>query len=376
VIDFRYHLVSIIAVFLALTVGLALGTTMLQDPLLNTLKSETADLRGQSEELRLERDAAERVNAGADELSEAASEDLLEDRLRGVGVVVVAAPGADTEMADALSARVEDAGGEAVGRISFTEEFPDESNAAFVDELAVQVSSEADAMPGGAYSRSAALIGRALARTGGGESEEGGEGGASASAEDAAPREDGGDGSEGEDSGGRDGADPDAVLAAYAEADLLTVEGDPAGAADAVLVVAPAADGVEGDAERTNNVVATVAATLHEEVGPTVLAGDTRSGEEPGLIAQVRVHDPAYATVDVAGRPMGDIVTVLALAEGLEGDGAAYGVGEGVEGFVPSPLPGPRPEESDGEGSGGEGAGGGEASERPDDEARRARGGE
>ncbi|MEE2045447.1 copper transporter, partial [Nocardiopsis tropica] len=38
-IDFRYHLVSIVAVFLALTVGLVLGTTMLQDPLLNTLQS-------------------------------------------------------------------------------------------------------------------------------------------------------------------------------------------------------------------------------------------------------------------------------------------------------------------------------------------------
>src|SRR5699024_12868362 len=68
VIDFRYHLVSIIAVFLALTVGLVLGTTMLQDPLLNTLKSETADLRGTSEDLRAERDVADSVNTGADEM--------------------------------------------------------------------------------------------------------------------------------------------------------------------------------------------------------------------------------------------------------------------------------------------------------------------
>ncbi|WP_053615976.1 copper transporter [Nocardiopsis sp. NRRL B-16309] len=360
-IDFRYHLVSIIAVFLALTVGLALGTTMLQDPLLNTLQSETADLRGQSEELRLERDAAERVNDGADDLSEAAAEDLLEDRLRGLGVAVVVAPGADADMAAALSTRVEDAGGEVVGRISFTEEFPAEANAAFVDELAVQVSAEAEEMSGGAYVRSATLIGGALARTGGDEdSEDDGDGGD-------------GDGRESDDEeGSEDGdrTDPAAVLSAYSEADLLTVEGDPAEAADAVLVVAPVVDGVEGDPERTNTVVATVAGTLREEVGPTVLAGDPRSGQGQGLIAQVRVHEPAYATVDVAGRPMGDIVTVLALADALEGDGAAYGVGEGVEAFLPSPLPGPRSDGS--EGSDGDG----EASERPDNEARRATGGE
>ncbi|WP_304450988.1 copper transporter [Nocardiopsis sp. YSL2] len=370
-IDFRYHLVSIIAVFLALTVGLALGTTMLQDPLLSTLQSETDDLRGQSEELRLERDEAERVNEGADELSEAAAEDLLEDRLRGLGVAVVVAPGADEDMAAPLSARVEDAGGEVVGRIVFTEEFPDQANEAFVDELAVQVSAEAAEMAGGAYARSAALIGGALARDGDdGEGDDGdggdGDGGSG-------PESDGEEGSgdrEDEGSGDGDGTDPDAVLSAYSEADLLVVEGDPAGAADAVLVVAPSVDGVEGDPERTNTVVATVAETLREEVGPTVLAGDTRSGRGQGLIAQVRVHEPDYATVDVAGRPMGDIVTVLALAEALEGDGAAYGVGEGVEGFVPSPLPGPRSEGSE------DSDGDGEASERPDDEARRATVGE
>ncbi|MFE3461595.1 copper transporter [Nocardiopsis aegyptia] len=368
-IDFRYHLVSIIAVFLALTVGLALGTTMLQDPLLSTLQSETADLRGQSEELRLERDAAERVNDGADELSEAAAEDLLEDRLRGLGVAVVVAPGADEDMATALSTRIEEAGGEVVGRLSFTEEFPDEANAAFVDELAVQVSAEAEEMSGGAYVRSATLIGGALARTGDDEESEDDEDedGGGDGRESAADEEGSGDGEESE---GGDGVDPAAVLSAYTEADLLAVDGDPAGAADAVLVVAPAVDGVEGDPERTNTVVATVAATLREEVGPTVLAGDTRSGQGEGLIAQVRAHEPSYATVDVAGRPMGDIVTVLALADSLEGDGAAYGVGEGVEGFLPSPLPGARSEDS--EGSDGDG----EASGRPDDEARRATGGE
>ncbi|RKS07708.1 copper transport outer membrane protein MctB [Nocardiopsis sp. Huas11] len=365
-IDFRYHLVSIIAVFLALTVGLALGTTMLQDPLLNTLQSETADLRGQSEELRLERDASERVNEGADELSEAAAQDLLEDRLQGLGVAVVVAPGAEEDMATALAARVEEAGGEVVGRISFTEEFPDEANAAFVDELAVQVSAEAEEMDGGAYVKSATLIGGALARSGGDEeSDDERDVGRGRESSDG---EEGSDDGEGSDGGG--GVDPAAVLAAYSEADLLAVEGDPAGAADAVLVVAPAVDGVEGDPERTNTVVATVASTLSEQVGPTVLAGDMRSGRDEGLIAQVRVHEPDYATVDVAGRPMGDIVTVLALADSLEGGGAAYGVGEGVEGFLPSPLPGPLsagPQESGGDE---------EASARPDDEARRAASGE
>jgi hypothetical protein len=43
-IDFRYHLVSLVAVFLALAVGIVLGTTALNGPLTRGLQSTEAKL--------------------------------------------------------------------------------------------------------------------------------------------------------------------------------------------------------------------------------------------------------------------------------------------------------------------------------------------
>ncbi|WP_116246541.1 copper transporter [Nocardiopsis sp. FIRDI 009] len=365
-IDFRYHLVSIVAVFLALTVGLVLGTTMLQDPLLNTLQSETADLRGQSERLRADRDEAERVGAVADTFAEVASEDVLDRRLDGVGVVVVAAPGADGDLVAALTDRIEEADGEVVGRLGLTPDLVDGDKATFVGELAIQVARDPDRLTGGAHDRAGTELGRALARAtrsegdGDDEDRDGKETGAGDE-----------EGEDGDEEGTGDGETEDrtaeAVLAAFAEGGLVEFHGDPAGAADAVVVVAPEF-GSEGDSEIAQIALTAFVAALREEVGPTVLAGDVTSAEPGGLIARARAEEPAFTTVDLAGRPMGDVITVLALAASLEGPASSYGVGEGVVGFVPDPLPEPRSSEDDSSERGSDDAEG----ERPPGEARHA----
>ena len=389
-IDFRYHLVSIIAVFLALTVGLVLGTTMLQDPLLNTLQSETADLRGQTEELRNERDVADKVNAGAVETAEAVSKDVLSGLLTGLGVVVVSAPGADEEMIEALNGRVEEADGEIVGRVQISETFLKAGNATFVDELTMQIAREPDDLTGSPYEKAGAEIGRALAvskkdedigaeeDTGSsGESDDVPEGtgqGSEGETVDDAPTDGGRSG--GENSRGGDGDhDREAVLEAFSESGLIKVEDDPVGAADALIVVAPAAGASqEGDEpESANAVLAAITTALHKEVDATAVAGDGPSGRGHGLLAQARSQEAPFATVDTAGRPMGQVVTILALAENLEKRGRAYGIGEGVHGFLPDPLPERR---EDGDSSATE-APDAQPSENGSDDARRAvRGGE
>ncbi|MDE3723764.1 copper transporter [Nocardiopsis sp. N85] len=340
-IDFRYHLVSIIAVFLALTVGLVLGTTMLQDPLLDTLQNETADLRGQTEDLRSERDVADRVNAGADQMVDAASADMLDGRLEGLDVVVVQAPGADADTAASLGERVEEAGGRIAGRVEIAPEFVDPANTAFVDELALQVSADAGSLSGsGPYEKAGIEIGRALARVPEPEEDEDEDG-----------EEDGEEAEEG-------GHDPASALAAFVEGGLLTVRGEPAGRSDVVVMVSPSSAEQAGrdDRETVNTVLTAFVSALHDRVGGLVLTGDVPSSHGHGMIAQARAEEADFATVDMAGRPMGDIVAVLALAEDIDGDGGAYGVGAGVDGFLPDPLPEPRgtadtepsPEPSDG----------------------------
>ena len=101
-IDFRYHLVSTVAIFLALTVGIVLGSTMLQDPLLHTLKEETEQLRLQSERLRADKDVADQFNAGAAQLIAAYETVMLDRRLTDVRIVVVEPDGVDPTLRDAV----------------------------------------------------------------------------------------------------------------------------------------------------------------------------------------------------------------------------------------------------------------------------------
>ena len=107
-ISFRYHIVTIAAVFLALAIGLLGGGAFLQPALQKELENRTEDLRRdldarleQIDDLRLE-------VAGLGAFSEAALPYLAEGRLLEVPVVVVTQVGvADevrTEAIDALSA--------------------------------------------------------------------------------------------------------------------------------------------------------------------------------------------------------------------------------------------------------------------------------
>ena len=58
-IDFRYHLVSIVAVFLALAIGIVLGSTELQGPAYNLLDKTTSKLQNELGQVSSQRDAAQ-----------------------------------------------------------------------------------------------------------------------------------------------------------------------------------------------------------------------------------------------------------------------------------------------------------------------------
>ncbi|MFC7330565.1 copper transporter [Marinactinospora rubrisoli] len=343
-IDFRYHLVSIVAIFLALTVGIVLGTTMLQDPLLNTLQSETSDLREQSEELRAQKDIADQINAGDDQLIGAFADEMLADQLNEARVVIVETPGVDDEMRAGLTARIEQAGGTVPGRLSLTDRFLDPEQSAFVTELTDQLAEGVELPRGNAYERAGAELAQALIA-------------ADPEAEDAEPADDERPGDGDEESEREPALDPEAVLAGFAEGGLLTQQGEPAQRADIVLVLAPAepfaaaadgqAQGQEDDTAATGNAaVLALTRAFDAEAGGAVLAGGTSAVDAGGLLAQARAEEVGFTTVDTAGSTSGDVVTVLALAITLQGRSGHYGIGEGVDNYLPDPLPQPRPNDS------------------------------
>jgi hypothetical protein len=98
VIGWRYHLISIVAVFLALGLGLLMGTALLNDRLVENLRAGNESLQRQNQELRQELGT---LNAFTGQVLPYAAE----DRLFGQGVVLVTHEGADEgAVADAQSA--------------------------------------------------------------------------------------------------------------------------------------------------------------------------------------------------------------------------------------------------------------------------------
>jgi hypothetical protein len=101
VINLRYHIVSITAVFLALGIGLTLGSTFLDRVTVDTLKAQLEQLEVQVADTRERNEALDarldRLDERDDAFASALPERLLEGRLDGVPMLVVSTRGTDEE---------------------------------------------------------------------------------------------------------------------------------------------------------------------------------------------------------------------------------------------------------------------------------------
>lgn len=110
-LDFRYHALSLVAVFLALAIGIVLGVTI-GDSLLseadraarNSLRSDVVDARDQADDAR----AAVRTR---DEFIERVAPGIVRDRLTGRRVAVVSWGPLPDKVEDGVREAVRDAGG-------------------------------------------------------------------------------------------------------------------------------------------------------------------------------------------------------------------------------------------------------------------------
>lgn len=139
-INLRYHIVSLTAVFLAIGIGLTLGSTFLDRATVENLNGQLESLEGRLAdretrigelEGRLDQSAATRD--ALDEQGDA----LLADRLVGVPVMVLTAEGADGEDVAAASSALVAAGADLRGTLVVTSRFrlDDESSIADLGSL-------------------------------------------------------------------------------------------------------------------------------------------------------------------------------------------------------------------------------------------------
>jgi hypothetical protein len=124
-IDFRYHLVSIVAVFLALAIGIVVGAEALPTKVANKLNKEAQHALKVNDQLYAEISQLKQQVTADDAFASAASGTLLDHLLEGERVVLVTAPGADSGTVTGIIAAIGAAGGTVTGTISLTPQFFD-----------------------------------------------------------------------------------------------------------------------------------------------------------------------------------------------------------------------------------------------------------
>ena len=137
-INLRYHIVSIVAVFLALAVGVVMGSTVIARSELDFLHNRQDDLEGKNKNVSRENGALKKDNEALRKFQQQAEDPLLAGDLVGVPVVLVGVRGIEQGPADALRRQLANAGAQSQGTIWLTRKLRLD-NAADVQSLAAAV---------------------------------------------------------------------------------------------------------------------------------------------------------------------------------------------------------------------------------------------
>ncbi|MFC5834926.1 copper transporter [Nonomuraea insulae] len=321
-IDFRYHLVSIVAIFLALAVGIVLGTTLLQDPALKSAQELTAQLTKTKEDLRAEIDTLQGREAGNDTFITSVTPDLVAAELTGQRVLLIETPGSSSTVREGVQQVLDQAGAEISGRVTLTEKFFDPKGTGVLDGLVNQLKPANMVFPATATSwdRASTLLASALVTT------------------DQAQ-------------GGTPNPATTDILSTFEAGGLLSTEGDPAKRAMLAVMFAPEKPYEGESAETQAGALVSVADGFDVGGTGTVLAG-TAIPTAPVGDAITAVRDESeiskrVSTVDTADMPLGRVVIVYSLREQLSGRAGQYGMGKGASNPMPpvtSPTPSPTTE--------------------------------
>ncbi|MFF5205350.1 copper transporter [Streptosporangium sp. NPDC000396] len=313
-IDFRYHLVSIVAIFLALSVGIVLGTTFLEKPAIKAAESLANQLRVRNDEYRTELEALQKRQVANDRFVAAHGSQLVQGVLTGERVVIVEAPGAASSTREAVEQTISESGATVTGRIALTEKYVDVSQVGSVGKVATgaKLTDLITPSEGKPYDRAAEMLANAIMT--GDPAQVGKETPVTAD-----------------------------VLGAFQREGLLTIADQPVKRAELAVLIAPAEPYAGEAVAQQTGAIMSMAAGLDEAGRGAVLTGTLPAATAGGVVAALREDAAAekVSTVDNADMPVGRVAVVYALREQLSGTAGQYGIGPGVSGAEPSVSPAP-----------------------------------
>lgn len=164
-INFRYHVVSLIAVFLALGIGIIMGTAVIDRAVVDRLEKQQDSLQADVDEVQTENNRLRGELRGereqAQQLAEEGGQRLLDGELDGVPVLVVAARGSVDDGLAELVEQLGRSGAEYAGTLWLTDRFTLDDEGERSD-LAAVLDFGSDATAGSLRSGAIAALSRSL----------------------------------------------------------------------------------------------------------------------------------------------------------------------------------------------------------------------
>ncbi len=315
-IDFRYHLVSIVAIFLALGIGVLMGSAVLGENLIKDLRNDLKDIRITNEDLRQQTLSLEEQLEDGEDFASEVQPLLIAGALSGEQFVIVEFEDTSGDFVDEVQSLIGEAGGEITSVITFLEQ-ASLSDEATVDQLALLLgSSESD--PDQLREELGADVGDLIGKASLGEADE------------AEPQE----------------------PTAQERLEELAVQLEEEGFLETQVVedqrlinegatVLMLAGSDSDPPFRINEFTRSLGSSIAQNDVAVVLA--EASSSIWAAVQMIRSDEDAAAlvsTVDDAGSEAGGTATILTLQEAIGGiRGRHYGVGSGAESILPQPVP-------------------------------------
>lgn len=313
-IDFRYHLISLIGVILALALGILAGSGFLGGPLLEAIKKDVQELRATNSTLRQENAGLSERLEQDESFARVVDQYLAADRLQGRQIVMFQFEGSDGALIDGIKEGLTAAGAEITTEVTISDKFELASEPAR-DELALAIGSVA-AGQSELRLEAATLLGERIAA--------------------AAPQ-----GASSEDPSTPAAERANSLVAALERAEFIGVTGidpDVLVPTDAAFVIAG------GGTERLGYEPAGFAVALAEglaELAAPVIAVESQASEwriVQALRADVEARS-AVSSVDNGNTTIGRIATILGLDGATRGEVGHYGFDTGRTAVIPAPSP-------------------------------------
>jgi len=318
VIDFRYFLVTIVAIFFALAVGIVLGSGPLENTINGAIQNQTNQLAAQKQALQEQVAQLESDQKAQQTFTQAIEPAVVAGVLTGRSVTLLVLPGASPDDIRASSDVVDEAGGSVGGTVTVTDAWTDPAQRDVLQQLTASLAPATLRLPSDPYEAAAAVLSTALVDK--------------------------------VDHGTNRLSPTDAgILAGYQEGGFVTLGGDDPSTIRrgtvTVIVAAPVDTGADVTALANQDASLLPLSDSFYRAGQGVVAAGPPSAAQPGgYLSAVRdsTLSGQVSTDDLMPTPVGRTVLVLALQEQLNGGSGHYGTGPGADTVVP-PVTTPTP---------------------------------